>query len=686
MKSCRNLFFCVTPVFIFFLPVTLFAQDPPIQWGEVPKADLEMKTFPDDSNASAIILCDYGESSFNNSLHIIFDRTVRIKILTTKGYKHGTFCIPIYSFEDKEEIRNIEGVTYSLDDRGEIEKKELNKDDIIKEEVENEQTQYKFSLPGLKPGCVVEVRYEIESNSPYLMHGWVFQHSEPVRWSEYRIRTPVSIAYSTVFLGYEPYAVQEILEVNQMFSGLRTVLGSDYVRCRLHRCAVQNLPALRDEPFITTIDDYVNKVDVQLAGYAFVLRAVEHTMNTWTSLVNELVEYKDFLERVDDTRRLRKKAEEITSGWSTPIEKMKALYAWVSNCVVWTGLDCKYSERDVDDVLESKKGSSADIAFLFLSLLKSAGIEGDPVILSTRDNGKIQVIYPIESQFNYVLARVTIGSNYYYLDPTDPLRPAELLPTKVLNTRGLVIKKDSVIWVPLTTKESYSNMSFAAMNLQADGSVRGTFEDAYRKYAGAFIRRSLRNKKEIDIAREQFDADEAGIAIDSVRVEGMDSIDTALKLKAWISSPGYAQSNGDLIYINPHILHRNKENPFKTKIRKFPIDYAYQRSTTSVTSITIPDSFEVKSMPADRSLRVGPNLLLYSRKMQVDSRQVQLMKRLEIRETEIDPKYYAQLKNFYAQMVDAESEQLVLERAGKTPIQNKSDAADLKKSRKRGNK
>ncbi len=666
MNICGSTYLHAATFLLFSFTPGLYAQDPPIQWGVIPKEDLEMKCYPADTNASALILCDYGESSLTNELNIVFRRHARIKILAPKGYTWGTFTIPLYSYEDREELHNIEGATYYLDDRGEVLKRDLESNDIIKQEGDVKHTVYKFTLPGLKPGCIIEVRYDIESKSFGNIYDWVFQHSEPVRWSEYRIRAPICIAYSAVLLGYEPFAVQEIGEVSQLFSGLRTVLGADYVKCNLHRWAAKNLPALRDEPFITTIDDYVNKVDVQLAGYAFVHRAVERTMNTWGSLVNELVDYKDFLQRVDDTRRVRKKAEEIVHGLSSPEEKIKAIFAWVSKSFVCNGPNQKYSERDVNDVLDSKNGSNADITFLLLSLFRSIGIDADPVLLSTRDNGKIQDLYPIESQFNYVLARATLGSKIFYFDATDPMRPWDLLPTKVLNTRGLVIKKDSVIWAPLTTREQYGNVSFASIHVQPDGTMRGTLEDGYRKYAALLARQGLRKKKDLEIAREQFATEEAGITIDSVKVEGRDSIDMPLKLKAWISSPSYAQSNGDLIYINPHILHRSKENPFKTRIRKFPVDYSYQRSSTSVTTLLLPAGFAVKSMPTDRTLRVGPNFLIYSRKIQADSQQVQMMKKLDIRETEIDPIYYAELKNFYEQMVAIESEQIVLERVRST--------------------
>ena len=61
-----------------------------IEWGEIPMEDLQMISFPEDSNASALVLCDFGESVFNNDLNIVFTRHLRIKIFNPTGYEMAT--------------------------------------------------------------------------------------------------------------------------------------------------------------------------------------------------------------------------------------------------------------------------------------------------------------------------------------------------------------------------------------------------------------------------------------------------------------------------------------------------------------------------------------------------------------------------------------------------------------------
>ena len=560
-----------------------------------------------------------------------------------------------------QRIDNIEGVTYSLNEQGAVIKNELQEKDIFTEKIDDKHTRCKFTLPALKPGCVIEIRYTIKSTSWWLMQDWRFQHSEPVLWSEYRVRHPKAISYAALTHGYESFAVMTTEEVKQQFLGGEAFgyFGENSVSCYQRCWIVKDAPALRDEPFITTIDDYFNRVDLQLAEYAMRGGGIKKIISDWKLFNDDLLDDKNFGDCIDVTRRVRKLTEEITAGLTSPEEKMRAIYKWVAQSIVWTQSNRIYAEQDVNDVCDSKKGSNADMTFLFLSMLKSAEIQGDPVILSTRSNGRTQDLYPILSQFNYVLAKVSIGDQIYYLDATDPLRPMELLPPKALNVKGFVIKKDGGSWVTLTSSKQYSNISLAMITLHPDGTVQGTLEDSYRDYAGLSTRLDLKDKKDIDIAKKTFETEQQGMTIDSVNITARDSINLPLTLKVWVTSQTYAQSSGDNIYINPMILHRTEENPFKDRTRKYPIDYAYRQNHKVVIHLTIPDGYEIKENLVDRVLYVGSNLLFYSRDVRTENNHVQITVKREIHETEIPAKYYDDLKSFYASIAAAEAEQLV---------------------------
>ena len=671
--AAKSLFVVLFSLFLFELSSS---QDPPVKWGDIPREDLEMQSCPSDPNASVLVLCDYGESAFDNELNIVFKKHLRVKVLTQKGFDWGTFSIVLANGDVKERIKDIEGTTYSLDEKGAVIRNDLTDGDIFRQDIDDRHNLCRFTLPALKRGCVFEVRYTIIANSLFYMRDWDFQSSEPVRWSEYRIRSPRNISYAAITWGFEPYSVKEIRDVNQFFSGsAATLLDGSLVRCYEMRWVAQNLPALRDEPYITTLDDYTNKINVQLAAYTFHGSLTTPVLHTWDVVLKELLDSGKFGGRIDDTHAVRKRTEEVTRGLTTPEEKMRALYKWVATSIVWDGKYRLFADQDVNDVLDSRKGNNAEITFLLLSMLKSAGIEGAPVIVSTRSNGVVQDIYPMVNQFNYVLAKATVGTQTYFLDARDPFRPFELLPPEVLNVRGLVVKNGDAEWVTVTSGRSEVLHSYASVRVRADGWVTATLQDTMTDYGAYFARRDLGDRKTSDVLKEAYETEATGLALDSAEITGKDSVGAPLVYEAWVSSPMYAQGNGDFIYLNPHIIHRTRSNVFKREVRKFPVDFSYTRDFEGTVVIAIPDSFELREPVGNRSFTVGPDLVTYSRLVRADQKTIEVKTEFRVRQTTVMPKYYATLKAMYGKIVTAEDEQFVLARIKKPapPVQVKPE-------------
>ncbi len=474
-----KLHFIMALPLIFLLTLSLHSplhgQDPPIEWGLIPLPDLKMESYSADPNAAALILCDYGESSMDNNFNLVYERHMRVKILTTKGYEWATQSIVVNSAKPKEFVHGIEGTTYWLGDNGEVMKAELQSSDIFREEVNDKRTRYRFTLPALKPGCVIEYRYSISTEDWFLIRDWDFQYSEPALWSEYRVVMPPVVMYGGVTFGYETFAVKQLDVVKRTFSGsAKSYFGHEDVSCNQMQWAVSRMPALRDEPYITTLDDYRQKVVLQLSEYASRYES-RKVLDTWANVVKELIKDEQFGERIDVTKKVRILTDALIAGTTDPEEKMKRIYDWISSSIVWSGENRFEAKQEVNDVLESKKGNNAEITFLLLSMLKSAGISAEPVILSTRSNGKIHDVYPVVSQFNYVLARAAVGSTKYLLDATDPLRPIDLLPVRVLNVRGLVIRDDTLEWITFHSPKRGIVRSLADVHLRKDGSLFGYF-------------------------------------------------------------------------------------------------------------------------------------------------------------------------------------------------------------------
>lgn len=292
-------------------------------------------------------------------------------------------------------------------------------------------------------------------------------------------------------------------------------------------------------------------------------------------------------------------------------------------------------------------------------MLRSIGITADPVILSTRSNGKLQDIYPIISQFNYTIAKAVVDGKSYYLDATDPNRPMHILPSKLLGIKALVIKKDNVEWLNLPANKVSSDKIIVNIKLNTDGSVNAEIENSFGEYSGLSIRKNLSDKSELDIAKEQLEVEKTGFTIDSVTITNRDSISLPLIFKAYLNSQNYAQTAGEMIYLNPVIVDRIIDNPLKSSKRKYPMDFPYLQSKTIITNITLPEGYELKDKPENKSVKVG-NALVYSKQINAEGTLIQIITKFEVKEMQIKPQYYEQVKSLFATMVSNHSELLAV--------------------------
>ncbi|HMK39277.1 MAG TPA: transglutaminase domain-containing protein [Bacteroidota bacterium] len=666
------------------------AQDPPIEWGKVLTEDLALKVYAPDSSADALILADYGQASINDELGVDYDRQLRVKIFKESAFNTwGTHVISVWTGDHDERLDKLEGVTYSLGSDGQIVARELSDEGIFKEKANENITRYRLTMPALTPGCIVDVHYRIKQKDASVMPSWKFQYTIPSRWSEYRVTYPKQMVYAVVTTSFVHFSIDEETEVSHRYYGSTASYigsGSGLVYCRLYRLAMRDLPALKEEPYITTMDDYIPKVQLQLAAWAHPGGGVEQVMRTWENVVEDLLKFKSFGRRLDPDGTIRDLSAKVAGGSPTPLAKMTALYDYVRTSVVWDkshGILCK---TDLDDVVTAKRGDAAEINFLLMALLAGAGIETHPIVLSTRENGAITDVYPLVDQFNAVIAEANVGGTIYYLDATDQDRPFDMLPPAVLNVRGLLVAPGPLRWVTLSSAQRAIRRAVASVTLDSDGTIKGTLESIDESYSALGHRHELKDKKPVEVARTLFNAATTGLVIDSASVTGRDSITGPVHITAHLAPSPYAQAGGEFLYVNPVVIDRLTANPFKRQTRAFPVDMAYAQSMTTLSVIHIPGDYVVQELPPLASARVGNSDAVYTRVVLQEGDSIKTLSRLIVNTTQFPSKSYASLKDFYDKIVSSDAGVIVLKRKPPPAPSPDSKKSSTSRSTKRAKK
>lgn len=642
------------------------------EWGEVDREELVQTSFAADSDAAAVILSDYGTVEVKSDMQLVFHRHRRIKLLTEAAYDAWGTASVTYRAEDRaQRLDDLEGHTFVLGPDGQIERHEMKKDAVFTEDIDGEYERVRFTLPALQPGAIIEYRYEIESDHPGYLPDWSFQTSEPTLWSEYRYEIPELLDYTTQFQGTQPLSVREA-EPSRMrmrfdvgkTSAYRTRSFNMSMNAQKHRWAMQDVPALREEPFMTTPEDYRAKLRFQLTRIGVPGELPLWTMKSWADNANDLLEADYFGREIGRHKELRRQAEKLTEGIADEAEKLRAVYDFVRTTIQFNGEMGYGLDHDLDDVLEAKTGSSAEIALVLVSMLRDAGLEAHPVLISTRDHGRVQELYPFNSQFNDVIVYAEADGGGYLLDATDPLRPHMLLPSQALNHRGWLVRKDAPQWIDIQPGSAERRLAFVQAVLAPDGTVSGTLAATEEEYAALDAREALKDQTAEEYARGLLAEGLGGVEVTSAAAEHQGDVYEPLKTKADFAARAYAQAAGDFIYLNPVMAARQTENPLRRPERTFPVDLAYPREWTYTLSLELPEGYAVHETPQNIQVQLPDDAGGYMRLIDVQNGRLMLRSRFVMAQTLFASEHYALLREFYDRVVAAEAEQVVLKRAG----------------------
>ena len=272
----------LTALLFLTLPGTLSAQEK-IKFGKIDIEDLKMTRCPFDSAADAMILCDVGNSHYeysdNKGFELLFDRLLRIKIFTKPGYPEANVNIEyMYYDNDCEKVESLKGRTYNLES-GKIIETKL-EDESVFDEVQDMHTKLKkVSFPAIREGSVVELKYTIRSPFIGNIQDWSFQGDLPVRWSEYELSIPEYFRFGKQATGYYPFVVNKSSSHPETITFQQTAYSGNALGLDVHattehssinyevyteKYATQNVPALKEEPFANTLQNYSTKIRYEL--------------------------------------------------------------------------------------------------------------------------------------------------------------------------------------------------------------------------------------------------------------------------------------------------------------------------------------------------------------------------------------------------------------------------------------
>lgn len=629
------------------------------EWGKVTQHEMSMTEYEGDPEAEAVVIYEQGKNQFHveteSGFMLHMEKSVKIKILKQEGIKYADIEIP-YFVEDSrtyERVEKISAITYNWEN-GQLTKTEFDKKNMFEEKLRDDLMVKKIALADVREGSVIEFKYTIVSPFYFHMRTWEFQKKIPVVHSKLVYHAIPYYEYTYIVKG----GIQEFDEYRTFVKPEQIQYGQLSYKEKVYEFGMKDLPAFRDEEFITSDKDYMIALSFQISKLHYPTGGSREYISTWPAMCNELLKADDFGKYIRNTEKEAKKIlPELDIENKSQLEKAVEICNYVKKMYKWNGFYGKYTSGKLPDFLKQKSGNPADINLFLTGLLKAAGLDAVPVVLSTRNNGMIRKSYPFMQFLNYVITEITIDGESYFADATEPLLYFDEIPLRCSNVEGLRVKEKSEEWVFITQKDiSTTIQSFDIRLNPEEGSMNVGFGYTAKGYSAYRYRNIYKGDAEniYDYLRKNNNITQP----EGLEVNNYTELDKPFEF-FFEMDLGMENASGKL-FVQPFCNLAISKNPYKQEKRYLPVDMIYIMDEQYESVIEIPDGYKVEYIPEEMDHDSRTMSITY--KTQQEDGKIIIKAGYHLKENMYEAKDYQRLKYSFNELINRFGEMVILVR------------------------
>ncbi|MDQ6471537.1 DUF3857 domain-containing protein [Flavobacterium sp. LHD-80] len=613
--------------------------------GKVSIAELEEKVHPIDSSAPAAILFTKGLVKINNMGYTERITQTRIKIYKKEGYHWSNMQFTFPSGK-LSAISITDVYTYNLVD-GKIVKSKLKSESEFLDKITKDFWAKKFAFPDVKEGSILEFQVKIIGGSLNIPD-WDFQKSIPVNFSEFRTIIPDVFSFKKNMKGFF------IPKSNSQVANTYGYMAMESIY------SLQNVPAMQEEDFVNNMNNYRASISHELESISIPGQLFKTFSSSWPSVARTIYEFEDFGPELRKTGYFEDNLKLLLADKIKPEDKISTIFNYVKSNIKWNqhlGYGC---ENGVKKAYKEKSGNCADINLMLTSMLRYAGLDANPVLISTRSNGIS--FFPSTSGFNYVIAGVETPQGMILLDATDDYATINVLPVRDLNWFGRSVRKDGASkLVELMPKKSSADIVALSFEISESGKIEGKARRQYSDYHALNFREKIAKDNE-ETYIEKFENENNKIELSDYKRVNEKEFSLPISESFSFAGSDLVEIIGGKIYLNPMLFFLSEKNPFKQEKREYPVDFGFPSSQRYNIDIKLPDNFTVENLPKPIAVVMQDNLGVFKFDIALSENRIQLSIIHQINEAIVPIGKYDMLKEYYKTMIAKETEKIVLKR------------------------
>lgn len=620
-------------------------------FGKPDLRELQMKECSFEKGAAAMKLLDIQETSvtIGNDIKVEVNRRVRVKIFSKAGFDASNIIIPYTRKNSKSKITDITAYIYNLDSNGRIVITKLDKTQIFKDKAKKGLNTTAFTFPNVKPGSVIEYRYSHTQKGSLHLEPWFFQDRIPTALSECKFKHPSAFKIDYRFVTMD--SVHESSKTDHIYKHL------------VFR--MKNIHAFRPEPLMSSVKDNLQRVEFafipNLGLFEFVEKQTKWKLYSLSLLLSPYFGLQINREIPESGTILDSARQMKTVG-----DKVHFIYQRVKDHIKWDENQSFYAD-DLVEVWKNRSGNSAEINLSILNLLKKAGVESYPILVSTRDNGKPDLNFMTMGQFDGVDVIVIDSNNYYVLDGIQKNLSYKIPPYNILNRDVFLVDTLNSKWVNITeTRPLIKNTISVKAQISENGQMKG---DAYISYFDHYKAMKLaedeedrlKSQEEINEESKEFiERESPDISIDSLIEKNAD--EELLPLNHIIKFTYQLSDASDYYFIDPFFFSNFRKNPFTDSLRRTDIDMGSNQSYSLSLHITIAPGLVAEEIPKNILLRTEDSSMLFKRVIFHQDNVIVFRHNFEILRAYYSKEENLMLRDFFSKIYDIVSEQIILKK------------------------
>jgi hypothetical protein len=615
--------------------------------------DLITNKYSKDSTAKALVIYEKGRSNFNgNTFYIETEIERKIKIFDKTQEENFTVSLILNDFDtEKDSIPNIDAATYNLIDN-KIVKQKVERKDVFITKIDDKNSEITFTFPSIKKGSVITYRLKLAKSDFQKFYGWEFQGTVPKLYSEYRTSIPANFEYNIRLNGPLEFDKKKSELAPKCF---KTKMYGE-ADCTNTIYIMRDIPAFIEEDYTSSIKNYLSGIEYELKKMITLDKKVKKISQTWEEVDKQFSKYSSVGKQLNKTSKAKRLISKELQREPDLLVKAQGIYKTIQENYFWNE-EYISNEPNINKLVKEKHGSVFQINILLNNILNKYDIKSKLVLMSTRENGLATKLFPVITDFNYIIVQAEINGETYLLDATDKYVSFGELPFRCLNYYGRLLDfKNGSSWIDIKPLQNNVTLHRLSLKLTDEDVFSGTLNSKYQGHHATIKKKDYFPNQ--DNYLENFKNSNNHLEILEHKVKTEENTDKFFEEDFIVEYLDFNEV-GNQLFFDPFLIKFFKENPFKLKERAYPIEFGHTNTFSYMAQFDLNNKYEIISIPEATIVSLPNNSGTLSFNPIKNENNLTIVLKVTLKYPVYGTEIYNHVKQFFNKIIDTQSKTLI---------------------------